>query len=193
MSGASTVSILVVCTANQCRSPLTASLLQRALVGRGIEAHVRSAGTRALTGGTVTTGTLDAARKFDADLSGHETTPLERGATEECDLVLALAREHVREVVSLDARAWRKTFTLKELVRRGTAVGPRGPDEDLASWLSRVHEGRTARELMGAAAIDDVEDPTTSALVDHATMAREVDDLARAAVDLGWPSPRPSR
>jgi protein-tyrosine phosphatase len=150
-------------------------------------------GTRAVAGGTVTTGTLDAARRFDADLSGHVTTPLGRGATQDVDLVLALAREHVREVVSLDAGAWRKTFTLKELVRRGTAVGPRRADEDLASWLSRVHEGRTARELMGAAAIDDVDDPTTSTLVDHATMAQEVDGLVRAAVDLGWPSPRRPR
>ncbi|MDQ1430088.1 MAG: protein-tyrosine phosphatase [Actinomycetota bacterium] len=193
MTAAPAVSILVVCTANQCRSPLTAALLERALVARGVDAGVRSAGTRALAGGTVTTGTLDAARKFDADLSDHATTPLVRGATQEVDLVIALAREHVREIVSVDADAWRKTFTLKELVRRGTAVGPRVADEDLASWLSRVHEGRTARELMGAAAIDDVEDPTASTLIDHATMAHEVDDLVRAAVALGWPPPRRGR
>jgi protein-tyrosine phosphatase len=193
VNGESTVSILVVCTANQCRSPLTASLLERALVAHGVEAHVRSMGTRAVAGGTVTTGTLDAARRFDADLSGHVTTPLGRGATQDVDLVLGLAREHVREVVALDAGAWRKTFTLKELVRRGTAVGPRRRDEDLGSWLGRLHEGRTARELMGAAAIDDVEDPTTSMLVDHATMAHEVDDLVHAAVDLAWPRPRNPR
>ena len=63
MNGESTVSILVVCTANQCRSPLTASLLERALVAQGVEAHVRSMGTRAVAGGTVTTGTLDAATR----------------------------------------------------------------------------------------------------------------------------------
>ena len=180
-------SILVVCTANQCRSPLTASLLERALRARSIEANVTSAGTRAVAGAAVTTGTLDAARGLDADLSEHRATRLSRTATRGADLVLGLAREHVREAVAIDAHAWRKTFTLKELVRRGRAVGPRRTDEELASWLARVHEGRTTRDLMGASPLDDIEDPTSSTLVDHTTMAREVDELVVTAVDLAWP------
>ena len=36
--------VLVLCTANVCRSPVTAMLLDRALLNRGIDAVVESAG-----------------------------------------------------------------------------------------------------------------------------------------------------
>ena len=40
-------------------------------------------------------------------------------------LVLAMAREHLRYAVVTEPGAWPRTFTLRELVRRGTQIGPR--------------------------------------------------------------------
>jgi hypothetical protein len=42
-------------------------------------------------------------------------------------LRIGLEREHVQEAVLLDGSAWPRTFTLKEIVRRGEEVGPRRP------------------------------------------------------------------
>ncbi len=70
-----------------------------------------------------------------------------------------MAREHVREAVVLASAAFPKVFTLKELVRRGEAIGPRGADESLADWLARAHAGRTSADLMGNSDADDIADP----------------------------------
>jgi hypothetical protein len=47
-----------------------------------------------------------------------------------------------------------------------------------------VHRGRRAQDLLGLSNADDVIDPTGSAMVDHDTVADEIDDLARQVLDL---------
>ncbi|HLM19682.1 MAG TPA: low molecular weight phosphotyrosine protein phosphatase, partial [Acidimicrobiia bacterium] len=56
--------ILVVCTANQCRSPLTAAMIARRAAESGVELVVTSAGTQAVDGMPATPPTIDAARKL---------------------------------------------------------------------------------------------------------------------------------
>jgi protein-tyrosine phosphatase len=178
------VEILVVCTANQCRSPLgTAALLTRATdLGRAIGA--RSSGIQAVPGLPATPPTIDAARRMGWDLSAHRSTPLALDAIREADLVIGLERRHVQEIVLADPAAFTKTYTLKELVRRGQEVGNREPGETVATWLSRVHAGRRAQDLIGLSSADDVTDPTGSNAVDHRGTAEEIDELAGAVLDL---------
>ena len=83
-----------------------------------------------------------------------------------------MERRHVREVVVLDQRAWSRAFTLKELVRRASEVGPRASEESLAEWLQRVNAGRRPADLLGQSRDDDVADPTTDPLADYDAMAR---------------------
>jgi protein-tyrosine phosphatase len=184
------ISILIVCTANQCRSPLTAAALRRRAQESNVSVTVSSAGVAALPGIRATPPTLDAARRIGLDLSDHAATPLDPGAVQSADLVIGLERRHVQEIVLHDPTSFRRTFTLKELVRRGAVVGPRRPDQSVGAWLAEVGEQRRPIDVLGSSTDDDVTDPTGSAAVDHHTMAEEVDDLTGALLALLFPDAR---
>ena len=179
--------ILVVCTANQCRSPLTAVLLRSHAAERALPVEVASAGVQAVSGMPATAPTVDAARRLGADLLTHRSTPLASGAVRSADLVLGLERRHVQEIVLVDPRAFVKTFTLKELVRRGGDAGPRRPDEPVADWLAQLHRGRRPTDLLGASTDDDVTDPTGSDATDHHGTAEAIDRLASESLALLFP------
>jgi protein-tyrosine phosphatase len=178
------IAILVVCTANQCRSPLAAVALQERADAAGLPIRVRSAGVSAVPGIPATPPTVDAARKLGLDLSEHASVPLDPDDIRAADLVIGLERRHVQEIVLRDSHAFVKTFTFKELARRGVALGPRAPGEPLDAWLARVHAGRRAIDLVGASADDDVADPTGSNAVDHRSTAEELDRLSETVLAL---------
>jgi protein-tyrosine phosphatase len=181
------VHILVVCTANQCRSPLgEATVLARA-AERALTVTASSAGIQAMPGLPATPPSVDAARRLGLDLSGHASRPLALDDVRAADLVLGLERRHVQEVVLLDPRAFAKAFTLKELARRGNEVGARAPDESVEDWLTRVHGDRRPSDLLGMSSDDDVTDPTGSHAVDHRTTAEEIDRLANDVLALLFP------
>ena len=179
--------VLVVCSANQCRSPMGAALLRRELQRRDPEIVVASAGVLARDGSPATAGTVKAARDFGIDLHGHRSQAATCDVIAGSDLVLAMERMHVREVVVLDRHAFGRSFTLKEIVRRGEEHGARRAGESQAQWLAAVHHGRRPAELLGSGTDDDVADPTSDYSVDHEAMAAEVDDLVLRLVDLLWP------
>lgn len=176
--------VLVVCSANQCRSPLAAALLRRALDGAMVE--VLDAGTGE-SGYPVTDETLATASRLGVDLSDHLSTSVDPALVDAADLVLTMERVHVRTIVVDDPDAWSKTFTLKELVRRGVEVGARGTGQSLAEWLTMLHEGRNRSDLLGASLVDDVADPTSDRRFDHESLAEELDELVTATVGLVWP------
>jgi protein-tyrosine phosphatase len=182
------VRILFVCSANQCRSPLAEVTLAARASERSLPVTVSSAGVQAVPGVGATPPTIDAARRLGLDLAGHESAALAHDAVRAADLVVGLERRHVQEVVLLEPVAFTKTFTLKELVRRGDAVGPRGADEPVAEWLARLHQGRRPMDQLGASADDDVTDPTRSPAVDHRTTAEEIDRLGTEVLDLLFPA-----
>ena len=107
-------------------------------------------------------------------------------------LVLAMTREHVRCIVVKAPDAWPRTFTLKELVRRGEEAGPRPPGESLAVWLSRVHDGRERCALLGECSSDDVADPMDGPPQTFAATAALLAELADRLVALGWGNPSPA-
>ena len=133
-------------------------LLAHGLAERGIDARVHSAGTRATLGAADhSVASLMAERGHD--LSTHRSRQLDRALLADADLVVCMAREHLREAVLLDGGALPRTFTLKELVRRATEAGARDDDEPLDAWLARVGEGRDPARLLGDDPSDDVADP----------------------------------
>ena len=180
------IAIAVVCTANQCRSPLAAAILRRELERVGVDATVRSFGTAA-TGEPATPGTIAAARRLGLDLDAHVSTAIDPAYISEAALVLTMERRQVQDVVIAVPTAFRRTFTLKELDRRASAAGARRSGETLAEWLVRVGDGRRPTDLLGRSPSDDVADPTNDQLVDHDTLARELDDLTARLVALAWP------
>jgi protein-tyrosine phosphatase len=178
--------LLVVCTANICRSPLAAAALRRQLVERGVAATVVSAGLL-LDGAPAAAGMRLAGAHLGLDLSGHRSRILGPGDVDAADLVVGMAREHVREVVLLAPQAWERSFTVKELVRKGRQIGERRADEGLVDWLARAAAGRRYADLAGMSGDDDVDDPIGGSQADFTAAAREIDVLAAELVALAWP------
>lgn len=178
--------IVVVCTANQCRSPVAAALLARALARRGVEASVGSAGLMA-GGEPAAAGMQEAAARLGLDLGGHRSRELDVATLRESDLVIGMARHHVRAAVVALPEVWPRSFTLRELVRRGTAAGGRDGGQDLAAWLAVVGGGRTHSDLLGSSPDDDVEDPMGGPASGYQRTAEELAGLVDALVDLAWP------
>ena len=103
------------------------------------------------------------------------------------DLVIGMERAHVRHSVILEPEAWPRTFTLKELVRRGEKIGPRLPAESPGAWLARVHEGRERRDLLGESPFDDVADPYGGPSSAYEAAASEIEELLDRVECLLWP------
>ena len=103
------------------------------------------------------------------------------------DLLLGMERAHVRYTVVLEPEAWPRTFTLKELVRRGAELGPRPPVESPGAWLARAHEGRDRPDLLGDSPLDDVADPYGGPSSAYEAAVTEIEDLVDRLVSLLWP------
>lgn len=123
------------------------------------------------------------------DLSGHRSRQLSHELLAPADLVVGMAREHVREVAVLAPEALRRTFTLKELVTAGRTIGARRPGEEVAAWLGRAVAGRSSQSLLGMGhdPLLDVADPVGRARADYEETATELDALLTELVALAWP------
>src|SRR5436189_797269 len=108
--------VLFVCTGNICRSPLAASLLERALQERGIEVTVASAGTGAWDGAPASEGAYLVGLERGLDLSGHRARLLTRELVEQADLILTMARHHRARVDELGGEG--RVFVLGEYAGR---------------------------------------------------------------------------
>jgi protein-tyrosine phosphatase len=108
----------------------------------------------------------------------------------QADLVIAMARQHVREAAVLQPDALRKTFTLKELARGAATVGARRPDEALDAWLGRIADARSKDSLIGVGHDDaqDVADPIGLGRAEYEATADLLDGLLERVVDLAFPA-----
>lgn len=191
------VSVLIVCTANICRSPMAAALLQRSLDVAGVPASVESSGTSAVLewGGPAAPEAVQVMSSMGLDIAAHASRPLAIEQIESADLVIGLAREHLRDVAVMSPDALPRLVTLKELVRRAGTVGAPGVGEDLGEWLQRLTVGRPLQELMGDSLSDDILDPFGLPLSEFRRTATEIagltDRVAGSLSLVGRPPPQP--
>ena len=177
--------IVVLCTANVCRSPMAAALLARRLSGLGVAVRVRSAGM--LRGGDPPLPeVISVMARYGIDITGHRSRVACAADLAGASLVLAMARDNLRYAVVTEPAAWPRAFTLRELIRRGDRVGPRPPGEPFSGWLSRVHAGRERAALLGDSADDDVPDPAGGPLGAYADVAGLLDRSLTRLAELGW-------
>jgi protein-tyrosine phosphatase len=139
-------------------------------------------------GRSVTAHTLTVMDSFGVDLSGHRSTQLTTKAIEEADLILGMERRHGREVVLRHPSAFGRTFTLKDLVRRGEELGPRRPGQPVGLWLDALGQGRARSDLVGLSAEDEVADPVGGNLAAHRATATELSDLVQRMAKFLWPA-----
>jgi protein-tyrosine phosphatase len=121
------------------------------------------------------------------DVSRHRSRAVTADDLAAADLILGLAREHVRHAAVLRPEAWPRAFTIRELLRRGRLAGARAPGEPLGHWLARAADGRRRADLLGDSPADDVADPAGGPLAAYQATAHLLDQLTRDLVDLGWP------
>lgn len=176
--------VLLLCTANQCRSPMAEAILRAARP----DLEVRSAGR--LPGGVPASATaVKVMAERGLDLSGHVSRTATSELLGEADLVVAMTREHVRDAVLLRPDVRPRAFPLKDLVRRAEKVGSRSPDQELEAWLSDVGWGRTTADLLGASEADDVADPIGLSVGHYRSCADELTRLLGRMADLAFPGP----
>jgi protein-tyrosine phosphatase len=178
--------VLFVCTGNICRSPTAAALLAARLASTGAEFTVDSVGTADLRA-PAPPEVVVAGREVGIDLAEHRGRIITPEDVKDATLVLGMARRHVREVATIDPGAWPRTFTLREIVRRGRSVGPRGGGQSLADWLVFVHHGRRMVDLHGKSRQDDIADPLGGSLRDYRAAAETISDLVAELAGLAWP------
>ncbi|MAP64009.1 MAG: low molecular weight phosphatase family protein [Microbacterium sp.] len=124
------VELITVCTGNICRSPLAAQLLQTRLAD--LDPRVTSAGTRGLRSARMTRESAYLAQHLGvpAEVSStHRSRFLQENDLATPDLIIAMTREHRRDIAELAPARLRHTFTVREFARLAAAT----PDADLLS------------------------------------------------------------
>jgi protein-tyrosine phosphatase len=150
--------ILVVCTGNTCRSPMTMALLRHRLHGpNGMPIAIESAGTLGWNDRPATDHTVEVLAEMGVDLSDHVSRRIDPEMLAASDLVLAMTRNHSWAVAAHDPAVMHRTFLLGEIVRLGELEGPRR-DLPLRDWVARVDARRTDHKRIGRAD-DEIADP----------------------------------
>ena len=165
--GAGTLHVLHVCTGNICRSPMAERIMRAELAARFgpvTDVLVHSAGTYGgHAGGPMNGPAADELARRGLSGEGFTATWLREPQVEWAELVLAATADHKAQVLQLEPRALRRTFTLRELARLAGNVRP----EDLPTGTpgQRLRAlAATAAELRGlyppdSRGADDIGDP----------------------------------
>jgi protein-tyrosine phosphatase len=118
-----TFTILTVCTGNICRSPLAQLVLTTALAELP-HVTIHRAGTAALQGHGMPEPALLLAQAHGLNGGQHVARQIESTQIDDADLILAMSREHRRDIVGLVPTAVRRTFTLRELANLVPSMEP---------------------------------------------------------------------
>lgn len=186
--------ILVVCTANICRSPLVMAMLEdesRRRIGPEAPVWVRSSGINGLEGEPAAERTRVEASDRGLDLSRHRAAITTREEVSSCDLVIVMSERHRSRVVRLHPPAVRYTFTLPELDRLCSALKPiedpdLAPRERIRFVAQLAHGSRAYVERPGGP--ENVADPFGGPDEGYALMATIVERHVRSLAPqlFGW-------
>ena len=178
-----TFTVLQVCTGNICRSPM-AERIMRAEIDRrwGSEATefvVRGAGTY---GGHAGQPMHPPAARVLGELgynpAGFTAAWLQEPDVKSADLILTATADHRRQVLGLEPRALRRTFTLRELARLvadvpAEALPPGTAVERLRALVDRAVDRRAIYPPPHRGA-DDIDDPFDQHLDIYRNTVREI-------------------
>ena len=111
--------ILIICTANICRSPVAAALLRDRLRQRGLtEWTVRSAGTWAMAAGPASRYSVEVMGRHGFNITDHRATMVEEGHLRDADLALTMEDGHAEALRAEFPAQAHKVFMLTEMIGR---------------------------------------------------------------------------
>lgn len=115
--------VLVVCTANICRSPMGAALLRHALGGQPEplrSLQVRSAGVAARSGAPVTDYSAVSLRKVGIDISDHASRPVTQELLDGALAVLCMTEDHRASIAETARPAPANLWLFREFMPAGS-------------------------------------------------------------------------
>jgi protein-tyrosine phosphatase len=151
-----TNTLLAVCAANICRSPLALAALERALVRHNFRRQItlRSRGEQADPGRPVCEPALRVAQRNGLDtrlIDTHRAVPLDRAELAGTDLILTADRSVRAAVLKLDPRLAQRTFTFREAAALSRLVSSNSDDadrpRDLAGFAAALNDNRGLIDL----------------------------------------------
>jgi protein-tyrosine phosphatase len=152
-----TNTLLAVCAANICRSPLALAALDQALMTYGFRRQIvlRSRGEQADPGRPVCEHALRVAQRHDLDtrlIDSHRAVLLDRAELRSTDLILTADRTVRAAVLKLDPRLAQRTFTFREAAALARLVSSDPEDDadrprDLAGFAAALNDNRGLIEL----------------------------------------------
>lgn len=176
--------VLMVCTANYCRSPIAEQLLTTAATARFGAGHwvVTSAGTDAYSVRPIHEYSAQVLTDRHAYSHEHRSQLLTAALLREADLVLTAAREHRSAVVRLLPAAIGRTFTMLQFARLTSMVPPLTGSDPAQLGRQLVVEAKAARPLLQPVPPeeDDLPDPMGRPLPEFERCAARLDEVVRS-------------
>jgi protein-tyrosine-phosphatase len=154
-----TPKLLVVCAHNRTRSVIAAALMHRAATEAGIEIEVSSAGVAA-EGLPATAPAVQLLDRLGIDIDSHRSTLVTRDAVFGADLVVTAEADQVVWISGRWPDAYRRTFTLPEVVDYLQRTGAR-VDAPMGEWVVALSRCRPpSKAYLEHGRIPGIEDPT---------------------------------
>lgn len=155
--------ILTVCTANICRSPLMELLLRQQLDTSVYE--IGSAGVRGFKDAPMDPDAAKQAVRFGADPQYFKSRPLTEDMVKVSGLILTATREHRSGVLGVSPMALRRTFTLLEFAQLAAEYS----GEPLNEIISEASHHRSH-----AQGVIDIADPYRQGELMHQQIAEQI-------------------
>ncbi len=170
--------ILVVCTANICRSVMAQAFLERDVLARGLGVTVASCGIR-FDGEPASETVVGVLAERSLDVTGHRSRRFTPELLAAADLVVTMERMQAREVTVAVGGLSSRVHTLGALVEwlRTDDLGG-SPAERVARFAA----GRQPGDLLGSGR-DEIEDPHGRSKRVHRKAADRIEALCAALLD----------
>ena len=179
-----TFRVLMVCTANHCRSPMGQQLLQHAVTARFGDGawQVDSAGTNIPGPWPIHEHAATVLTQRLGQVAPHTARPLSDSVIGGADLILTASRRQRGIVVKAVPAAIGRTFTILQFARLCGAVAPLSPeavpDDPTGQGRLLVTEAKLARSALQPVPGDqeDLPDPMGGPLADFEVCADRLED-----------------